>query len=141
MSRSRSPGFPRADGTPTTCARRELSGLSEALWRCYTHPASAANSVEVNTEGWRRQETRNGFAEVVTSILKPNLPYENGTLIVSYDPVEERSHRVGRALHTIADAALTAAVVADVGTELAAVGDAELGGVVGSCVAGGPADS
>jgi hypothetical protein len=48
----------------------ELSGLSEALWRCYTHPASAANSVEVNTEGWRRQETRNGFAEVVASILR-----------------------------------------------------------------------
>jgi hypothetical protein len=29
----------------------ELSGLSEALWRCYTHPASAADSLEVNTEG------------------------------------------------------------------------------------------
>jgi hypothetical protein len=38
-----------------------LSGLSDALWRCYTHPASAAPSVEDNTEGWRRQQTREGF--------------------------------------------------------------------------------
>src|SRR5262245_29295301 len=36
----------------------ELSGLSEALWRCYTHPASAVDSLEVNTEGWRREQTR-----------------------------------------------------------------------------------
>ncbi|GIJ23907.1 hypothetical protein [Micromonospora lutea] len=30
----------------------ELSRLSEALWRCYTHPASAADSLELNSEGW-----------------------------------------------------------------------------------------
>src|SRR5437868_1990476 len=34
-----------------------LTRLSRALWRCYTHPASAMVSTEPNTEGWRRQET------------------------------------------------------------------------------------
>jgi hypothetical protein len=81
----------------------ELSGLSEALWRCYTHPASAADSLEVNTEGWRREQTRDGFALVVDHIRTPNLPDKQGSLIVSYDPVEERAHRVGRCLHHAAD--------------------------------------
>jgi hypothetical protein len=62
----------------------ELSGLSEALWRCYTHPASAADSLEVNTEGWRREQTRAEFASVVDHIRQPNLPSESGALIVSY---------------------------------------------------------
>jgi hypothetical protein len=32
-----------------------LSELSQALWHCYTHPASAAPSLAVNTDGWRRE--------------------------------------------------------------------------------------
>jgi hypothetical protein len=63
----------------------ELSGLSEALWRCYTHPASAAHSLHVNTEGWRREQTRTGFGSVVDRIRRPNLPDEDGSLLVSYD--------------------------------------------------------
>lgn len=76
----------------------ELSGLSRALWRCYTHPASAAGSLALNTEGWRREQTRNEFASVTAHIRKPNLP-EGNSLMVSYDPVEECAHRVGRCLH------------------------------------------
>jgi hypothetical protein len=71
---------------------------------------------------------------VLAAIGKPNLPYENGTLIVSYDPVEERSHRMGRALHAMTDAELTTAVVAEVETELAAVEHAELGDLSGRAV-------
>ncbi|GAA2218082.1 hypothetical protein ACFY2R_22905 [Micromonospora olivasterospora] len=109
----------------------ELSGLSEALWRCYTHPASAADSLEINTEGWRREQTRNEFASVAAHIRKPSLLDSNGMLMVSYDPMEERAHRVGRCLHAAADADLTAAVVADVEAEVAAVEAAELGDLSG----------
>jgi hypothetical protein len=112
----------------------ELSGLSEALWRCYTHPASAAGSLDVNTEGWRREQTRNGFGSVTEHIRQPNLPDEHGSLMVSYDPVEERAHRVGRCLHRAADADLTAAVIAEVQAELAAVERAELGDLSGRAV-------
>jgi hypothetical protein len=112
----------------------ELSGLSEALWQCYTHPASAADSLDVNTEGWRRDQTRNGFGSVVDHIRRPNLPDEHGSLLVSYDPVEERAHRVGRCLHRAADAELTAAVIAEVEAELAAVERAELGDLSGRAV-------
>ena len=112
----------------------ELSGLSEALWRCYTHPASAAESLEVNTEGWRREQTRSGFASIVDDIRRPNLPDEHGSLVVSYDPVEERAHRVGRCLHRAADAELTEAVITEVEVEIGAVERAELGDLSGRAV-------
>ena len=103
-----------------------LSRLSHALWRCYTHPASAAPSTKANTEGWQRQQTRASFSTVLDAVRAPNLPIDS-TLIVSYDPVEEAAHRVGRALHTISDPDLTTAVLADVEAELAAVEQAERG--------------
>ncbi|MER7007789.1 hypothetical protein ABT297_32760 [Dactylosporangium sp. NPDC000555] len=108
-----------------------LSGLSDALWRCYTHPASAADSLDENTEGWRRQLTREGFATVADHVREPNLPSDNGALLVSYDPVEECAHRVGRALHAASDAGLRAAVVAEVEAEVEAVEKAELGDLSG----------
>jgi hypothetical protein len=74
-----------------------LSGLSAALWRCYTHPASAAGSLEVNTEGWRREQTRNEFASVIANIREPSLPDSDGMLMVSYDPVEESAYRLAAA--------------------------------------------
>jgi hypothetical protein len=111
-----------------------LSGLSTALWRCYTHPASAAGSLEVNTEGWRREQTRNEFASVIANIGEPSLPDSDGMLMVSYDPVEESAHRVGRCLHAAGDPDLTAAVIADVEAELAAVEGAELGDLSGRAV-------
>jgi hypothetical protein len=112
----------------------ELSGLSEVLWRSYTHPASAADSLDVNTEGWRREQTRNGFGSVVGHIRRPNLPDGHGSVLVSYDPVEERAHRVGRSLHHAADAELSAAVIAEVEAELAAVERAERGDLSGRAV-------
>jgi hypothetical protein len=112
----------------------ELSGLSEALWRCYTHPATAAESLDVNTEGWRRQQTQDGFGSVVDHIRRPNRPDDHGSLMVSYDPVEERSHRVGRCLHRVADTDLTTAVIRDVEAELNAVQRAELGDLSGRSV-------
>ncbi|MEV6602400.1 hypothetical protein AB0M36_36955 [Actinoplanes sp. NPDC051346] len=112
----------------------ELSGLSKALWRCYTHPASAAGSAEVNTEGWRRQQTRDGFAEVADHVRRPNLPDDNGTMSVSYDPVEERAHRIGRVLHAAADTDLSAAIIGEVEAEVAAVEQAELGDLSGRAI-------
>jgi hypothetical protein len=124
-------------GLPTPQRRAlaaELSSLSEALWRCYTHPASAAHSLHVNTEGWRREQTRTGFGSVIDHIRQPNLPDEDGSLLVSYDPVEERAQRVGRCLSGAADADLTAAVIVDVEAELAAVERAERGDLSGRAV-------
>ncbi|WP_030060921.1 hypothetical protein [Streptomyces novaecaesareae] len=41
---------------------RALTHLSEAAWRTYTHPASAAASMEPGSEGWRREEERKSLA-------------------------------------------------------------------------------
>jgi hypothetical protein len=112
----------------------ELAGLSAALWRCYTHPASAAASVEENSEGWQRQQVRDGFDTVVENLINPHLPDEDGTLLSSYDPVQECSHRVGRALHAISDEALRAAVRQDVEAEIAAVEMAERGDIAGRAI-------
>jgi len=80
-----------------------LTSLSGALWRCYTHPASAAGSLEPNTDGWRRQQTREGFPEVVPVIRKPNLPDQDGWLDVSYDrsrnaPIASAEHCTSSAI-------------------------------------------
>ncbi|MBB5958651.1 hypothetical protein FHS29_005259 [Saccharothrix tamanrassetensis] len=107
-----------------------LSTLSRLAWRTYTHPASAADSMEPNSEGWRRQGERDAFADVLPAISKPNLP-EGGLLEESYVLVEEAAHRVGRALHRIDDPALVDRVVDEVGRELAAVEQAELGDLSG----------
>ena len=42
-------------------------------------------------------------------------------MIVSYSPVEESAHELGRVLHEIADATLTEAAVAEVAVEVDAV--------------------
>jgi hypothetical protein len=67
------------------------------LWRTYTHPASAAHSLEPNSEGWRRQTERNAFADVVKALKSPNLP-KDGYIEQSYILVEEAAHDVSRAL-------------------------------------------
>ncbi|WP_327583617.1 hypothetical protein OHA25_48585 [Nonomuraea sp. NBC_00507] len=105
---------------------RALTQLSEACWRCYTHPASAADSHEPHSEGWRRQGERDAFAVVPTALTSPNLP-SDGHMIQSYIRVEEAAHRVGRALHTLDAAELTTRVTIDVAAELAAIEQAELG--------------
>lgn len=119
-------------GDPAAALRLpgELSALSSALWRCYTHPASAAPSLEVNTSGWRREGNREAFATVLPALVEPNLP-RNGTILISYVPVEESAHRVGRALHEIGNSGLTERVTAEVKAELEAVEQAELGDLSG----------
>ncbi|MFF3005439.1 hypothetical protein ACFVTF_21800 [Kitasatospora sp. NPDC057940] len=109
---------------------RTLTHLSEAAWRTYTHPASAAASTDPNSEGWRREEERKSFDEVPGAITQPNLP-QDGMLDVEYSPLVESAHRAGRALHAIANADLTAAVLAETAIELAAVENAELGDLAG----------
>ncbi|MFF2749389.1 hypothetical protein ACFVVA_28070 [Kitasatospora sp. NPDC058048] len=109
---------------------RALTHLSEAAWRTYTHPASAAASTDPNSEGWRREEERKSFDEVPGAITRPNLP-QDGMLDVEYSPLVESAHRAGRALHALGDADLTDAVLAETGTELAAVENAELGDLTG----------
>jgi hypothetical protein len=112
----------------------ELSGLSAALWRCYTHPASAAESMEEGSEGRRRQQERDSFGVVVGNVLSPELPNEEGALVVGYDPVQEYAHRVGRALLAVGDPGLREAVRAEVEAELEAVEMAERGDLTGRAV-------
>ncbi|MFF1789567.1 hypothetical protein ACFVX9_24280 [Kitasatospora sp. NPDC058243] len=109
---------------------RALSHLSDAAWRTYPHPVSAAGSLEPNSEGWRRDEEGKHFSEVTDAIAKPNLP-RYGSMIVSYSPLIESANRVGRALHDIDDPDLTKAVLAEAATEVAVVESAELGDLAG----------
>ncbi|MFI9331207.1 hypothetical protein ACIGZJ_27195 [Kitasatospora sp. NPDC052868] len=90
---------------------RALTHLSEAAWRTYTHPASAASSQDPNSEGSRRAEERKAFDEVPGAITRPNLP-QDGMLDVEYSPLVESAHRAGRALRALGNADLTAAVLA-----------------------------
>jgi hypothetical protein len=104
-----------------------LNDLSRVVWRTYTHPASAAgDDGEVNTEGWRREQYRAAFSGVGQALRQPNLP-NGGGMLVSYNPVEECAHRVGRALHRVGNDGLAEAVAADVAAELQAVEAAECG--------------
>ncbi|MGC0319340.1 hypothetical protein [Kitasatospora acidiphila] len=107
-----------------------LTQLSAAAWRTYTHPASAADSLEVNSEGWRREEEREAFVEVAAAVATPNLPH-GGSVIVEYSPVLENANRVGRALIALDNPELTEAIRAETTVELAAVEGAELGNLTG----------
>ncbi|MFC8720736.1 hypothetical protein [Kitasatospora sp. NPDC057198] len=117
------------DGAATSdllALARSLTQLSYAAWRTYTHPASAAGSLEPDSEGWRREKEREAFAEVPGAIAEPHLPH-GGAMMVSYSPLTESAHRIGRALHDLDDEALTKAVLTEAALELAAVESAELG--------------
>lgn len=123
--------LPPAAGTARhQCLAAELTSLSNELWRCYTHPPQDPDA-EVNTDDWRRQQTRHTFSTVIASVMNPELPDGNGSLLVSGDPVGEAAHRVGRALLEIGDESIRAAVRADVEAELQAVENAERGQLTG----------
>jgi hypothetical protein len=107
-----------------------LAGFSDAAWHTYTHPVSAADSLEENSEGWLRQSEREAFAKATDAIRSPNLP-EHGMIVQSYVAVEETAHRVGRALYAIGHSGLTDLVVREAGEELASVEAAERGELVG----------
>ncbi|MFI9324852.1 hypothetical protein ACIGXI_34440 [Kitasatospora aureofaciens] len=84
-----------ADTTALLRLARALTRLSEAAWHTYTHPASAAGSLEPNSEGWRREQERQAFSDVTEAISQPNLP-QGGSVIVSYSPLIESAHPPGR---------------------------------------------
>ncbi|MGW3043983.1 hypothetical protein ACWC9T_28950 [Kitasatospora sp. NPDC001159] len=109
---------------------RALTQLSDAAWHTYTHPASAAGSLEPNSEGWRREQERQAFNEITEAISQPNLP-QGGSVTVSYSPLIESAHQVGRALRPLDNPHLTKAVLAETTTELAAVESAERGDLTG----------
>lgn len=120
-----------ADPDACTVLAGRLTGLSATLWRTYTHPASATTDEnEPSTEGWHRELDRAAFELVVDAVQNPHLP-TNGMLTVSYNPVEEAAHRVGRALHALGNSDLKTAVIDEVTTELASVDDAERGDYTG----------
>jgi hypothetical protein len=108
-----------------------LTGLSQQLWRCYTHPPNVDPDTDVNTQDWRRQQTRDTFSTVIASMMSPNLEDNDGSLSVEIDPVEESAHRVGRALREIGNDAARDAVRADIEAELQAVESAERGELTG----------
>lgn len=106
---------------------RTLTSLSRVSWRTYTHPASAAlDDLSPNTEGWRREGTREALAKVGEIIRHPNLP-SGGTILQSYVPTEEAAHALGRALHDAASPELIEAIVAEGEAEVHAIEAAESG--------------
>ena len=108
-----------------------LTRLSDALWDTYVRPASAADDED---ERARREGERQRFDSVVAAVRRPNVPDESGALMVSYSPVEESAHRLGRVLHRLADNGLVEAVAADLQVEIDAVTRAELGDLSGRAV-------
>ncbi|WP_322763184.1 hypothetical protein [Frankia sp. Cr2] len=108
----------------------QLSFLTAAAWRTYTHPASATPSLATGSEGWRRHSDRQAFTSVLTAIRHPQLPH-NGTQRQSYVIVHEAAHRVGRALHAIGSQDLTEKITTDVRAELDAIEQAECGDLTG----------
>ncbi|MFC9871074.1 hypothetical protein ACFWBG_02705 [Nocardia salmonicida] len=109
-----------------------LASLARFQWRTYTHPATAAGDPDIeNGEAWRRAEERNRFEKVEAALRTPNLPDEDGCMLVFYSPIEESAHHVGRVLHAIGDASLVDRVVNEVLTEQAAIIAAELGDLAG----------
>lgn len=122
---------PSADLDSAMRLTESLTVMSRMAWWTYTHPASAAESVEPNSEGWRRRGEREAFAGALQHVESPHLPDEHGYLLQSYVRVEEAAHRVGRAVQAIGDEELKKLVVEEVRQELAAVEQAELGDLSG----------
>lgn len=105
-----------------------LTQLSAAIWNTYSSPADSAlgsRTAEV------QEAERAALDSVVGAIVEPNRPDENGTLVVSYSPVTEAAHHLGRLLWGFAIPEVTRCVVADVETELDAVRRAWLGDISG----------
>lgn len=107
-----------------------LTRLARRLWSVYANPASAVETHEPNTDGWRRRGERDAFDEVLDALRDPNLP-QNGLVLQSYIPSLELAHHVGRLLHRIDAPELADRVAAEVREEIEAIGDAERGELSG----------
>lgn len=110
-----------------------LTRLSAELWDTYQRPGPHDED-DADKRALLERERGDGFAGVLAAITSPHLPDRHGLLMVSYDPLLEYAHTAGRALHAIADAEATAAVVADVRAEIDAVARAALGDLSGRAV-------
>lgn len=118
-----------------------LERLSGVMWRTYTHPwvgeldglDDPDGAAWTSADGVPTPEAtdRGPFAEVLPALTAPNLPDGSGLLLVSYDPVVETAHQVGRLLHAGADPRLIDEIGADVAAEIEAVERAELGDLAG----------
>jgi hypothetical protein len=107
-----------------------LTQLSQAMWHIYTDPESTGDP----NQQMRQQERGDGMSHVADALTNPNLPDDEGALLISYDPVMEWAHTSGRVLYTIADPAVTAAVTTDVIHEITAVQRAGLGDITGRAI-------
>jgi hypothetical protein len=94
--------------------------LCEALTRLSTAVWDFFPNLDPGQIGYR-------FAAVHLAVLTPNVPDADGTVLIAQDPLLESGHTVGRILHSIADDGVTAAVAAEVRTEIDAVEHAGLG--------------
>jgi hypothetical protein len=111
---------------------RQLTFLSQCAWRTYTHPANSAGDPEqANSEAWRRAQELSGLASVQKALRAPNLPSNDGTMLVSYSPLVESAHRIGRLLHAVGDSSLVERVVAEALREQQAIEAAECGELSG----------
>ncbi|WP_433221261.1 hypothetical protein ACQP00_20125 [Dactylosporangium sp. CS-047395] len=116
-----------------------LTQLSRHLWDTYQHPADddpdSADLPDLSDlsdlSDVMTQERGEGFSGVLAAVGRPRLPDGHGLPIVSYDPLLESAHMVGRALHELGDAEVTVAVTAEVRAEIDAVDRAGLGDLSG----------
>ncbi|MER5997731.1 hypothetical protein ABT120_04105 [Nonomuraea angiospora] len=103
-----------------------LTDLSQACWRCYTHPASTAERHGPNSLGWYRQCERDAFAAIVPALTSPG-PSIGSPFPTATTRVEDSAHRVGRSLRAFDISQLTVRIITEVTDELAAIEQAELG--------------
>jgi hypothetical protein len=120
-------GLPRAH-SPWDAQRlaASLTNLSQACWRCYTHPASTAELHGPNSVGWYRQRERDAFAAIVPALTSPAPSPDNPFAMVT-TRVEDSAHRVGRSLRAYGISQLTVRIITEVTDEVAAIEQAELG--------------
>jgi hypothetical protein len=109
-----------------------LTRLSQQLWDTYASPQTPAT--DPDADDLTASERGEGFNGVLQALAKPYLPDGQGLLMVSYDPLLEAAHAVGRALHAVGEGRATRAVNDEVGVEVDAVLRAHRGDLTGRAV-------
>lgn len=100
-----------------------LTRLSQALWQSY----AASPDDEDDVAAVDLRERGEDMSAVVDALHDPHLPDGTGAVLVSYHPLVEAAHNLGRLLHSAGDAELSAAIAAEVTAEINAVERASLG--------------